>query len=467
MVLASQPVPFLDLPFAQRFDTTLASFGWPADAFWTLLHDHDPTEIARRTTGNGKTALHWAVTHFGTFLRESSGTSDAFGSPASQSYAELASELISMGADVHAVWYDIDENIGLVSSQGDPFLCFLGGIIFGFAVWSWDKTSIARAADRWGQMLVDGGISLPHYVEAENRYLGSRQSAEWRIPSYSYSKDGWRLVPRRLLVSEETTLLLEVIDLPSVDTWKEEAAPMPGTWPMTSALPDTIIWVPEDEDSRDGMCWVWGGCVYMTQTSHELATLETTRKPLGIDDLLYQARRREMQGIQDDHGLVSLCLGQRREPCQQADTMSNRRRASSSPPSLRFSEYQYPPERYLITQKINIHTPSGYRFATHKCPFDSRWRMCRKDQKWRSCMRGQCQEGLVPFTWGEHPFGFRDQDGGFEGWFLSNEDYARVARRYAEKFCPERMHIVDRAQERATQRAQLAMGPRRKEDMAV
>jgi hypothetical protein len=470
IVLASQPTSFLDLSFKQRFNTTLASFGWPADAFLALLHDHDPAELARMTTENGKTALHWAVTHFGTLLRDAGSISHASSRwRSAQSFASLASRLISMGADVHALWHAVDEIMCLCPLQCDPFLCFLGGAFIG-SYYPWDETGLARAVDLWGRMLVDGGLNLSGYVKDENKYLRSFQSAELSVSARN--ERGWSFVPRKLLVSEESTLLLEVIDFPYVDTWKEEATLTPGAWPISPTLPDTIMWYPEEGDNRDGMRWVWAGSVYMAPTSHERKLANTNQESQGTNDLLDKARRRELGSIQDDHGLVSLLLGQREELYQKARGTPNRRRASSCPPFLDTFEVSSGRRTY-ITRRMYIQTPSGCGFTIHKCPLDSRWRRCWRNTQWRSCMRGQCQEDIMPFPWGEYHEGFRRsppswyEDDSFEGWFLRNEAYSHVARRYAEKFCPERMHIVDRVQERATQRALLAMGPKRKGNMIV
>ena len=88
-------------------------------------------------------------------------------------------------------------------------------------------------------------------------------------------------------------------------------------------------------------------------------------------------------------------------------------------------------------------------------------------------MLGRCQEDIVPFPWGEYSGRCRTypyHEGGdksFEGWFLQNEAYSNVAKRYAEKFCPERVYIIDRLQERVTQRARLGMSHERKDDMIV
>ena len=53
----------------------------------------------------------------------------------------------------------------------------------------------------------------------------------------------------------------------------------------------------------------------------------------------------------------------------------------------------------------------------------------------------------------------------WEMWLLNSEGHHFVARKFAERFFPHLIYIVDRVLERATYRAQLAMGPKRPEDM--
>ena len=57
VILACQELPFINLPYVQRFAIAVDSVGWPAEAFSTLLH-HDSINLAAMTTKHGKTALH-------------------------------------------------------------------------------------------------------------------------------------------------------------------------------------------------------------------------------------------------------------------------------------------------------------------------------------------------------------------------------------------------------------------------
>jgi hypothetical protein len=177
-ILASQPIPFSTLPFAQRFSTAIDAVGWPADAFSALLLRPNPTEIIARADKNGKTVLHWAAAHFGEWLRRCTWPPAVDLEPhrRAKSYGSLASELLKMGIDVHALWFTPVSEFGTIySRENDPFITFLRGLrlrpvdVFGDPPWNRDK--FLNHVKSWGQMLVAGGYSLAEYIAVENQFL--------------------------------------------------------------------------------------------------------------------------------------------------------------------------------------------------------------------------------------------------------------------------------------------------------
>ena len=60
-----------------------------------------------------------------------------------------------------------------------------------------------------------------------------------------------------------------------------------------------------------------------------------------------------------------------------------------------------------------------------------------------------------------------DEKRDFVSWFLREERHVDVAMRFAAKFCPELMGVVEKTLERATERARLAMGPRTAEGVML
>jgi hypothetical protein len=176
-ILASQPIPFPTLPFEHRFSTAIDAIGWPADAFSALLLRPNPTETIARADKNGKTVLHWAIAHFGEWLRMCTcpPTVDLEPHRRAKSYGSLASELLKMGSDVHALWFTPVCEFGKIHArENDPFIMFLRGLrpenIF-FNGLSGTRDSFLNIVKSWGQMLVVGGYSLAEYITAKNQFL--------------------------------------------------------------------------------------------------------------------------------------------------------------------------------------------------------------------------------------------------------------------------------------------------------
>lgn len=67
------------------------------------------------------------------------------------------------------------------------------------------------------------------------------------------------------------------------------------------------------------------------------------------------------------------------------------------------------------------------------------------------------------FSYDEDPNAFKPWSIGWECSLLHNEDNVPTARRFAERFYPDQIDVVEATSERATQRARLAMGPQRKD----
>jgi hypothetical protein len=461
VVLASQPTPFADLSLAQKFSATIKAVGWPADAFSTMLHSHDPTEVVTRTTEEGKTALHWAAAHLGEWPRL---VEDIYASPyfsrRFQSYAKLASDLIRMGANVHALWHDkMAWSSGTRSLRRfDPFLSLFKGVDLK-SKYYWDRSSMAQAVSIWGQVLLEGGVDLHEYIVAENGFLESIEWSDMDIPS-SGVYDG-RLAPAKLFLSSDSTLALTIREIPCVTIWKAQATHVPGAWPASPLLADTIIWSPRVMDECYGFDWVASDTVNVNTSSYTKAGNNEIDGPgmsSDSDELVYDSiidsereHSREPR-TQDDHGLVARVL------YQETRYRHSGRRSSSAPP-LQDRRARLKAEWTDIT----VAGPLGWVFTLHKCPLDSRWHKRSGYFNFfnyrRNCLQGRCHE--LQYS------GEENDAATIEGWLLRNEEHVHVVKRYAQKFCPELMHIVEATLERVTDRARLAMGPKRPGDTGI
>lgn len=455
-VLASHPISFMNLPFAQKFATAVECIGWPADAFSMLLRQYEPTEAVKKTNAYGKTALHWAAEHFGEWSRRTWTRNAAYTSLRTNEYARLATELVSIGANVHAVYHEPREDFTRLryAQQIDPFLALLEGVITE-SMFPWRTDGLHDAVSRWGQILVEGGHDLVDYVSTVNKFL---KSITWnhQHPFHRFRALGseWPYIPVRLLVSEHSKLILEIKRVPSVRTWEATVQSAPGAWPIAAKLPDVIAWEPQEMDLRDGICWVPVRDVPFTSEPYEIRPSESSKKDLH-DSLQFDVGK-EIQENQDDHGFVARIHSRGSTGWRQIGARLGHRRSSSSPPSLpKHGSFLFG----VPTAYEHITSGSGYHYKIHKCPLDAQWRICGDNliyDGWRRCMQGLCHEQTdTSDIWHELTF---------EGWFLRNEEYVHVAKRYAEKFCPERMDIVDVTLERVTERKRLAMGPKRRAD---
>jgi hypothetical protein len=108
VILASQLTPFATLSFAQKFPKAINAIGWPVSGFVDLLLRPEPTKTVAHADKDGKTALHWAAAHFGEWscaYHCYPGVALEHDEPRkrAESYRSLASELVGMGSDVHAL----------------------------------------------------------------------------------------------------------------------------------------------------------------------------------------------------------------------------------------------------------------------------------------------------------------------------------------------------------------------------
>jgi hypothetical protein len=461
VVLASQPTPFADLSLTQKFPAIIEAVGWPADAFATMLHGHDPTEVVTRASEDGKTALHWAAAHLGEWLRMVSDIHDnSYFSRRTKSYAKLASDLVRVGANVHAEWHDKAGGSYYPPSlqNYDPFLSLFKGVNLRSRS-HWSRHSMVNAVSLWGQVLVEGGVDLHEYIVTENEFLESTQWSDMDIPS-SGVYDG-RLAPAKLFLTPDSTLAVYIREIPWVTIWKAHATHVPGAWPAAPLFVDTIIWSPGAMDECYGFDWIVFDTVNVNTSLYTKVgdnQIDARGMSSVSDELVYdliidaeQERSRE-PGTQDDHDLVARVLD------QETRYRHSSRRSSSAPP-LQDRRARLKAE----CTDIVVGLPLGWAFTLHKCPLDSRWHKRSGYFNFsyyrRDCLQGRCHE--------LHDSVERDDAATFEGWFLRDDDHVHVAKRYAQKFCPEKMHIVEETLGRATDRARLAMGPKRPGDAGI
>jgi hypothetical protein len=460
VILASQLTPFATLSFAQRFSTAINTIGWPVSIFVDILFRPEPTKTVAQADKDGKTALHWAAAHFGEWscaYHCYPGVALEHDEPRkrAESYRSLASELVGMGSDIHALWYAPVYGFGEIHSQGcDPFIIFLRGLRHkgpGSADTSWNKDSLSNAVNRWGQMLVARGYSLTDYVATENRFLGR---SHW----IDACQSKWTFSPTKLSILEDGTLSVHVVDGVNVPVWKIEPIHVPGAWPVLSTSSSTIIWVPDAEDERDGFQWLKIASVTIVSDSYQVQPLDISARSSDMTDLAHTARQELISlTAQDDHGILANTITRESRFCHDHSRSHGRKRAASLPPLPAGTQY----DLYEDAPEATRYHSAGRIYQVHKCVFDLRWSGSEEcGTSLRKCMQGHQRDRTRSNSQQPSP----------KGWeldLLCDEDHIREARRFAERFYPGHMWLVEYRSEIAAQRAWLTMGPRRSQDDGV
>jgi hypothetical protein len=458
IILANQPSSFASLPFTQRFSTAIASTGWPADAFLTLLLRPNPTETVTQARQDGKTALHWAAAHFGEWLHMgpySRGVMRKSRYPRlrAESYGNLVSTSVRLGSDIYASWHVPVIEFGETHyGESDPFVGFLRGLRLdqsgGFSYSSWTRERLRDAVDQWGRMLVAGGHLLNHFVAAENHFLSRTHLID------AIDHGTWAFIPTKLTLLGKGTLSMHVIDVFNLPVWRAEPIRVPGAWPAFSTSPSVIMWNPDIEDEQDGFQWT------------KIASVRIRSEPYLIGPLHLPAQRSDLVGwastvrqqliysaTQDDHGILANIITRERRSCRDQSRIQSRQRSSSLPLVPARSKYNQNHESLRPT----TYTSYGNTYAVHKCASDLRWSSSsRFVVSLRVCMRSHQLD--------RHSTDLEPYPNGWERELLDNENHVRVARRFAEQFHPAYVYMVDETSEIATERARLMMGPRRRED---
>ena len=443
-------LPITTVSFADRFAVAIESYNfWLADLFGAVFHDDEWTMLATRANEEGKTALHWALVCYGS--RKNSQDSWEGHDPSTKTseiasgYA-LAVKLIRNGADIHACWVTNDFSRFGKPSKASPLLSFLRSATSRGRCLA---ALLSDAVDGWGQMRVEAGILLQRYAAMENVVLRANRGAIDML-------DGREFVVAELGVLRvlgQDRLVAHVQSAFEVRLWKAMPIRVPGEWPASPSLPrpimvlpeipDTIIWTPEEHDEREGFRWVEAGNVSITTPSYLVEPPGTTENH-GKDSIYVTPPLRmdedERPLYDDDFSVTTM---EKDEEFRQRTHAYTRRRSASAPVV----------ESIERVGRHMSYFPGPWCGSVHKCAADMRWKLSSIIYpSLRECLQGRCRDRTE-----------RDPDwsGGWETWLMKQEEHIQVAKRFAERFCPQRFDTVEMTSARAMERAQLAMAPAR------
>jgi hypothetical protein len=438
-------LPIANIPFAKKFAIAIRSDHMGPDFFVAAFRFDEWATVAKQATVSGKTALHWAAANLGECLAVFSWSRVRGHEPnhhtldVISSYADIVIKLIRNGADVHACW---DDSLRRgVTAKTSPLVTFLDALSTDC---DWHAASISDAVYLWGLMLVEAGQSLTKYVVTESEFLRANHDA-------IHAFGGYELFIVGLEILADSRLTVRVEHAFEVSVWKARPTHMPGAWPsplrptdlikLSPELPDTIIWRPDGADEQEGFHWVSAGAVNIAMHSYLIEPLDTTESH-ALDFVSFrepQVPGLRYPAIQDDHTLFLVTMTNDDEFRQEIQTSTRRRSASASTINAR--------------QRIGRHMldlPAPWDGTIHQCVTDMRWKLSSMDSpSLRDCVQGRCRE------W---------RGSRFRGWevmLLKDERYVQVARRFAQRFLPQYLDVVEMTSARATERAQLAMGPAR------
>jgi len=433
--------PIADAPFMERFEIAIESLGWPPDFLAASFRDDELAMLATQVNKAGKTALHWALAHYGYFNHFSRivsgwGKNDVV---ITNGYAKLAIALIRKGSDVHSCWHrSASSGIGVKES---PLVSLIQGL--GISK-SWIVAEISNAVYQWGKMITEAGIPLQKYVATENAFLRTNR-VSIDLPG------GHELILAELEVSGQDRLTIRVKPAREVRVWKARPIQVPGEWPASPSspspvgrlpeIPDTIIWVPEECDEREGFRWVVAGNVSITTPSYLVEPPGTIEyHELGSIDLSPPPRLDEYERPLYDVDFSVVTMKNDEDFRQRSHV---RRRSASTPTMGRR-------DRIGIDM---LYFPGPWCGVVHKCAVDNRWKLSSlRGLSLRDCMQGRCRDRTKM-----HP----ERDFTWETWLMTHEDHIEVAKRFALQFCPQYLDVVEMTSLKAAERAQLAMAPAR------
>jgi hypothetical protein len=428
----SQSVDFDRLPFQQRFSTAIRSIILPAEVFMSVFRHDDPASLVTAVHGSGTTALHWAATQLREWAMRTLGEhwwgncSDEI-----ESYQRLVIELIRMGADLHAI-HQVKTNVFSPvypkSVRADPFVSFLRGLGNN----DFDQKNVASAVRLWGQTITESGYSLKDYVDAENLYLADLH--------YIYTHTRYQhYFPVSVTVSDNSLLQTKLVNINYTKIWRAHPMEIPGAWPVQLGLPDIITWYPAMEDIKDGFRWVRMKVLKLESTPRTAELAEEVTVVYPVTDEIRKARTTWFNGTQDDHGPLAMMAGGESKYNSPAYRQHVQRRSASAPPPGSFE--------HVVKSRFE-----SWVSSVNKCPFDGRWGRCGADplkrmEVWRWCMRGDLHNTSKVETDGPYAVFWHNT---WESSFLRDVDHdTGIAERFAKRFCPERLHVVQATIRRA------------------
>lgn len=370
-LLASQPLPLDQWPASQRASAGLGSRGWPVDIFLKVMNLDKYPDMITQTDSRGRTALHWAAEHCGSWSCSSPSNYDDVTEYRKQKegYRKLVTKLIALGADIHK----LDKN------GHSPFSAYCNSLDWRLV--RFEDTDLPLNHIRlWGELVSLGGLSLPDYSRRENEQLQTLDRAQ-RMTRH--------VVLDMVEVSEDSELTVHMTAYTSVDIWQPRL--VPGAWERPFL--DKVISIGEIRPSFVEKPDLWVKTVTQEVVAGRYPGALTSQTP-GLSlkhESVYEAWQGLFSGSQDDHSQLAKVM---------SDDFCRDRRGQRSPPGRRAKSHTriVTPWSNKSPFKPPIHptvTTERWPLRVHKCFLDAKWTsrtsygLCSLPDE-AACMLGLC-----------------------------------------------------------------------------
>ena len=333
LIQQNQCSSFFAWPLESRIDFSMMLFEqYPRRSLPPLILDwiglkQATLDLALYKRADGNTVLHMVAEHIGRNF-------DQFMEGSEKVTLQLASDLVSLGADISAVR----------SERTTPFMQLLDRLPWGICCRHHVEIKVKKAIDLWRNILQSGGVDVHNHFLTEEALLGQFGAMELQT-----SGQEWLNI--RCLTFDEVNERwdMEVQACCWVPLYRVQH--VPGAW-----LPDTpqismICWEPCTADENDCR-WVMIEEVCAESEPWILGSADTRELAPDRDLLLTDS--------QDDHDIIALRLNQRKPAAM-------RRRASM--PCLIGQRALY---RFRYSCESNVTNFRPWLPHWHVCPHDGR-----------------------------------------------------------------------------------------------
>lgn len=419
-ILASQFTPIHDQAFESKFSVAMRSMGWPADALIGFLQPCSTLQLATAQDSKRRTALHWAAKHLGYWTSTAKIYDIHPDDTKVKSYAELATKLLNMGSNAHAVNTFHETPLMTMLRQAATF-------------YNW--AACANPVKRWGEIIIQAGLDLNAYVEIENSLLLSlaenRRGWDWG--------DYFPLHPAemQLRILQNSTLAAQVKFCRPLTIWEQWVPP--GAWDRDWRLPSRSIGIPLQASDDEQLYWREMKTVKIYSRLYLIKPMSQANRPFYSLEDLEENWRALFEGVQDDHGMVATTISRGRSRTQAGSPIVTAR-ALSVPHNMTDTRYNGFPTGFYGLQ---IHTEHDrWMPMVYRCPFEPRWRLwggALSDRHWWHIEMPRMLIDFESRDISERLYAADD----WEVQLLREQGDHDVVKKFAQRFCPELKRLVD------------------------